>query len=127
VAGSALGGLSGVATVGVAIGIGGALGARRVAETVSHRISVIAPGQGLVANAVTALLVTIATPAGLPVSTTHVATGSIVGIGLANGTARWPMIGKILLAWVTTLPLAALLASLTCAVLARVSSSTLNV
>ena len=44
---------------------------------------------------------------GVPVSTTHVSCGSLFGIGAVNRTARWRMIGTILLAWVTTLPMAA--------------------
>lgn len=97
--------------ISVAMAVGGVLGARRVAETVSHGISPLAPGQGLVANLVTTGLVALATPLGLPVSTTHVSTGSIVGIGLAAGTARWRTIAAIGLAWVTTLPVAAILAA----------------
>jgi PiT family inorganic phosphate transporter len=46
---------------------------------------------------------------GLPVSTTHVNCGALFGIGAVTGQARWRTIGKILLAWVTTLPLAAAL------------------
>ncbi|MBI4951524.1 MAG: inorganic phosphate transporter [Myxococcales bacterium] len=114
--------LSGSVTVGIAIGVGGILGARRVAETVAHRIVPLEPGQGLAANLVTAVLVTLATPLGLPVSTTHVSTGSIVGVGVAAGTSgvRWKTLATIGAAWLTTLPLAALLAALCHAVLARV-------
>ena len=104
---------------GLAIAAGGVLGARRVAETVSHRISTIPAGQGLVANVVTALLVGLATSAGLPVSTTHVATGTIIGIGMTNGTTRWRMIGRIFVAWVTTLPVAAIIAAICYATLSR--------
>ena len=45
----------------------------------------------------------------MPVSTTHVSCGALFGIGIANGQARWQMIRTILLAWVLTLPTAALL------------------
>jgi PiT family inorganic phosphate transporter len=68
------------------------------------------PGQGFTANLVTAVLVTTASRFGLPVSTTHVSAGSLFGIGIVNRTARLKMILAILLAWVTTLPLGALLA-----------------
>ena len=44
---------------------------------------------------------------GIPVSTTHVSCGSLFGIGLVNGRAQLKVIGQILLAWLTTLPLAA--------------------
>lgn len=101
----------GPATVGVglAIAAGGLLAARRVAETLAHRVTEMNPGQGLLANAVTALLVVGASRWGLPVSTTHVACGALFGIGAATGRARWGTIGRILLAWGVTLPLAAAL------------------
>jgi inorganic phosphate transporter, PiT family len=67
------------------------------------------PGQGFTANLVTSLLVTAASRFGLPVSTTHVSVGALFGIGLVNGTANRSMILVILLAWITTLPLAGLL------------------
>ncbi|MBK7399606.1 MAG: inorganic phosphate transporter [Myxococcales bacterium] len=107
----AVGGATASMAIGVAMALGGVLGARRVAETVSKKITAIEPGQGLVANSVTAALVMLATPLGLPVSTTHVSTGSIVGIGLASGKAQWRTIGEIALAWITTLPIAALIAA----------------
>ena len=95
--------------VGVAIAVGGLLSARRVAETMSHRLTEMNPGQGFTANLVTALLVIGASKLGMPVSTTHVSCGSLFGIGTVTGGARWNVIRTILLAWVVTLPLAALL------------------
>ena len=92
--------------------VGGVVNARRVAETMSRRITRMSPGQGFTANLVTAVLVVAASRLGLPVSTTHVAVGSLFGIGLVNGTARRRTILTILLAWVTTLPLGAALAAL---------------
>ncbi len=98
--------------VAVAIAFGGLLSARRVAVTMSHRITAMNPGQGFVANIVTGLLVVGASKLGLPVSTTHVSCGSLFGIGAATRKARWRMIGEILLAWIITLPVATLLGSL---------------
>jgi phosphate/sulfate permease len=60
----------------------------------------------------TAMLVLFASRLGLPVSTTHVSCGSIFGIGAVNRSARWQTISKILLTWVTTLPVAALISGL---------------
>jgi len=73
-----------VATVIVraAMGIGGLLNARRVAFTMSKRITTMNDTQGLTANVVTSALVILATLQGLPVSTTHVSCGSLFGIGL---------------------------------------------
>jgi len=103
--------LLGVALVAVAIALGGVLGARRVAETMAHRITTMSPGQGLCANTVTATLVIGASQLGLPVSTTHVACGSLFGIGSSTGQAKWATIGQIVVAWVITLPAAAALAA----------------
>jgi PiT family inorganic phosphate transporter len=102
----------GLLVVGVAIAFGGLLSARRVAETMSHRITAMNPGQAFTGNLTTALLVLFASRFGLPVSTTHVSCGSLVGIGLITRQARWSTIGQILLAWVTTVPAAAILAAL---------------
>ncbi|HEY6361737.1 MAG TPA: inorganic phosphate transporter [Vicinamibacterales bacterium] len=99
----------GLALVAVVMALGGILNARRVAETMSRKITQMNPGQGFTANLVTSLLVTTASRFGLPVSTTQVSVGSLFGIGVVNGTANRRMIAAILLAWVTTLPLAALL------------------
>ncbi len=68
-------------------------------------------GQGFTGNAVTAALVLGASRLGLPVSTTHVSCGSLFGIGIATGQARWKTIATILLAWVSTLPIAILLSA----------------
>jgi PiT family inorganic phosphate transporter len=98
--------------VGLAMAIGGWVSARRVAETMSRRVTRMNPNQGLTANLVTALLVVVASRFGLPVSTTHVSCGSLFGIGAVTRQAHWKTIGQILLAWVVTLPLAGLLAAL---------------
>jgi inorganic phosphate transporter, PiT family len=103
---------TGVAVVAAAMAIGGILSARRVAETMSRRITQMSPGQGLTANVATAFLVLVASRFGLPVSTTHVSVGSLFGIGMVNGTANPRTILTILLAWITTLPLGALLGGL---------------
>ena len=94
-------------TVGMAMAVGGLLNARRVATTMSDRITAMNHGQGFTANLVTAFLVLMASRWGLPVSTTHVSCGSLFGLGALTGQARWTMVHAILLAWVATLPLAA--------------------
>ena len=78
----------------------------------SYRITEMNDGQGFTANIVTASLVIFASKMGVPVSTTHVSCGSLFGIGLVNRRADWGTIGKVLLAWVTTLPVGALIAGL---------------
>lgn len=101
----------GLLLVAVVMAVGGVTNARRVAETMSRKITRMNPGRGFTANLVTAVLVAGASPLGLPVSTTHVSVGSLFGIGLVNSTARAKTIATILLAWVTTLPAGAVLAA----------------
>jgi PiT family inorganic phosphate transporter len=110
IAARALGVPSGTAVVAVAMAAGGVLYARRVARTMSFGITGMNHGQGFSANLVTAVLVTVASPMGLPVSTTHVSCGALFGIGLVNREARGKTIAQILAAWLITLPIAALLA-----------------
>jgi PiT family inorganic phosphate transporter len=102
----------GLALVAIVMAVGGALNSRRVAETMSKKITTMNPGQGFTANLVTALLVSLASRLGLPVSTTHVSVGALFGIGVINRTAQARTLLSILLAWVTTLPLGAILAAL---------------
>ena len=83
--------------------------AKRVAETMSHGITDLSPGQGLTANLVTAALVIGASRLGMPVSTTHVSCGALFGIGASSGRAHWRTIAQIGLAWLITLPVAAAL------------------
>jgi len=97
--------------VALAMALGGILGARKVAETVSHKITYMNHGQGFTANLVTAILVIFASRLGMSVSTTHVSCGALFGLGLVNGKARWNVIGSILGAWVLTLPVAAMLSA----------------
>lgn len=112
----------GLSVVAVVMAIGGLLGARRVAETLSHRIAEMNQGQAFTANAVTAVLVLIASGSGLPVSTTHVSVGSIAGIGAATGRGRSATIATITVAWITTLPLAGLMGAIIYAVVRRGTS-----
>lgn len=108
-AGSTLTPLMGITAVAVFMALGGLLNSRKVAETLSHGITAMNAGQGFTANLVTAGIVISASKLGLPVSTTHVSCGALFGIGTITGQARWSVIAGIVLAWLTTLPLAALL------------------
>lgn len=101
----------GLLLIGAAIAVGGWLSARQVAETVSKKITPMNHGQGFTANLLSALIVIGASRFGVPVSTTHVSCGALFGIGAATGQARKAMIGRILVAWLVTLPLAATIAS----------------
>jgi len=107
----------GLMLVAVAMAFGGMLSARHVAETMSKKITRLNPGQGLIANLITAFMVIVASRLGMPVSTTHVSVGSLFGIGVVNGTAQRRTILSILVAWVTTLPTATALGMITYVVL----------
>ena len=96
--------------VAIAIAVGGLLNAGRVAETMSHKITGMNPGQGFAANLSTAMLVTTASFHGLPVSTTHVSVGSLLGMGIVTGQTKWKPVIGVLASWVVTLPCAALFA-----------------
>jgi inorganic phosphate transporter, PiT family len=97
---------------GLGIALGGVLAVKRVAKTMSYGITEMNDGQAFTANFVTAGLVIFASRLGVPVSTTHVSCGSLFGIGMVNRRAHVRTIGKVLTAWVTTLPVAAVIAGL---------------
>lgn len=100
------------AAIAIAMAIGGLLSARRVAETMSRRITPIARTEGFAANLSTGVLVVAASTMGLPVSTTHVSVGSLFGIGLTARTANMRVIRVIAFAWLLTLPCGALFGAL---------------
>ena len=102
----------GLVAVALAMAIGGLLNARKVADTMANKITEMNPGQGFAANLATALLVNTASYHGLPVSTTHVSVGSLLGIGITTHQAKWKPVFGILLSWVVTLPCGALLGAL---------------
>jgi PiT family inorganic phosphate transporter len=103
----------GFTAVALTMAIGGLLNARKVAETMSKKITAMNHGQGFTANLTTSILVVLASVLGLPVSTTHVSVGSLFGIGLTTGKANLPMINAIVLSWLITLPCAAVAAGAT--------------
>ena len=79
--------------------------------------------EGFAANVSTALLVCTASFHSLPVSTTHISVGSLLGIGWLNGKGRWGKVGEIVLSWLITLPCSGLLAALFSLLLSRLHSS----
>ena len=102
----------GILAVAVTTALGGLLDARNVAETLAKKITGMNPGEGFAANVSTAILVSTASFHSLPVSTTHVSVGSLLGIGIVTRKAHWPNIGTIVLSWLITLPCGAALAAL---------------
>jgi PiT family inorganic phosphate transporter len=101
----------GMLLVAIAMAIGGLLNARRVAITMSKKITPLNPGQGFTANLVTSAFVILASRFGLPVSTTHVSVGSLFGIGLITREANRRVVSGILMSWLLTLPIAAIISA----------------
>ena len=97
-----------------AMGLGTLLGGWRIVHTMGSRITHLKPIQGFCAETGGALTLFLATALGVPVSTTHTITGAIVGVGAARRAAavRWHVAQRIVIAWVLTLPAAAVLGGL---------------
>ncbi len=98
----------GMLTIAFGMAIGGLLNARKVAETISYKITKINNELGFSANLVTSFLVIVASKFGIPVSTTHVSVGSIFGASMLTEQRNHKMISSILLSWIITLPSAML-------------------
>jgi inorganic phosphate transporter, PiT family len=98
-----------------AMGLGTLLGGWRIVHTMGSRITQLKPIQGFCAETGGAITLFIATGLGVPVSTTHTITGAIVGVGAARraSAVRWNVAQRIVIAWVVTLPAAALIAGVT--------------
>ncbi len=103
----------GFVAVALTMAVGGLLSARKVAETMSKKITTMNHGQGFTANLTTAILVVLASLFGLPVSTTHVSVGSLFGIGVTTGKANLRTVNAIVLSWLVTLPCAAIIGAIT--------------
>jgi PiT family inorganic phosphate transporter len=97
-----------------AMALGTLIGGWRIVKTMGSRITRLKPVQGFCAETAGAATLYLATSFGVPVSTTHTITGAIVGVGTARrvSAVRWGIAGSLLIAWVITLPAAALIAAL---------------
>lgn len=95
----------------VAMGFGTLFGGWRIVHTMGSKITRLTPMQGFCAETGGAITLFLATYLGVPVSTTHTITGAIVGVGAARrvSAVRWNVAGNIVVAWVLTLPAAALI------------------
>jgi PiT family inorganic phosphate transporter len=102
------------------ISLGTLFGGWRIVHTMGTRITKLRPVGGFCAEAGGAIVIQIATHFGVPVSTTHTITGAIVGVGATNrlSAVRWGLAGRIVWAWVLTIPASALLAALSYKLLA---------
>ena len=97
--------------VGIVVGLS-TLG-YRVMQTIGTKITELTPSRGFCATLAAAATVVLASRTGLPVSTTHIAVGAVMGVGMARGLGALDLrvIGKIIVSWVVTLPIGAVLAA----------------
>lgn len=100
------------AGVALAMGLGSYWGGLRVTQVLAEKVTRMNHVEGLSANLTTSSLVMISATLGLPVSTTHVSSSSIIGIGLLKGfqAVSWTTVRDMVLAWIVTIPAAALFA-----------------
>jgi len=100
-----------LAVGGFGIVVGLATWGYRVMETVGKKITELTPSRGFAAELAAATTIVLASRLGIPVSTTHILVGSVFGVGLARGIGALDMrvIGSILISWVATVPIAAIL------------------
>jgi PiT family inorganic phosphate transporter len=99
---------------GVGIVAGLATLGYRVMQTIGVRITELTPTRGYCATLAAASTVVLASKTGLPVSTTHIAVGAVMGVGLARGIGALDLrvIGNIVISWIVTLPAGAILAAI---------------
>jgi PiT family inorganic phosphate transporter len=99
---------------GLALTLGTAFGGWGIVRTIGHRITRLRPLDGLTSSAGSASVILISSVLGAPTSTTQVVSSAVVGTGFGRrrpGHVHWDIVGRIALAWVTTLPAAAAIAA----------------
>ena len=89
-----------------AIGLGTLTGGWRIVKTMGSKITRLQPAGGVAAESAAAATLFFTSAAGIPVSTTHTITGAIVGVGAARrlSAVRWGIAGRVVWAWVLTIP-----------------------
>lgn len=102
-----------------AISLGTAVGGWRIMKTMGHRVVELEPIHGFAAETTAASVLLVTAQLGMPVSTTHVISSAIMGVGSSRGTraVRWTVARRILAAWVITIPLTAAIGGATWIVL----------
>jgi PiT family inorganic phosphate transporter len=104
------------------IGLGTLFGGWRIVHTMGTRVTRLRPVGGFCAETGGAAAILMATHYGIPVSTTHTITGAIVGVGVTHSAraVRWGVAGRIVWAWLLTIPAAAIMAAISYFVLAAI-------
>jgi inorganic phosphate transporter, PiT family len=103
------------------MGLGTLAGGWKVVHTMGNKVTKLRPAGGFCAETASAISIIACSLIGIPVSTTHVVTGSVVGVGATHrlSAVRWGVAGRIVWAWILTIPCAALTAAATYTVAAR--------
>jgi inorganic phosphate transporter, PiT family len=98
----------------LAIGLGTMFGGWRIVRTMGHNLTKLQPIGGFCAETGGGVTILALAHAGIPVSTTHTITGAIVGVGATKGTraVRWGVAGRIVWAWIFTIPAAAIVSAI---------------
>jgi PiT family inorganic phosphate transporter len=98
---------------GVAIAAGTYVGGWRIMRTLGQRVFQMEPASGFAAQTSSGLVIYLATHFGYPLSTTHVVSGAVMGAGATKrlSAVRWGVAGNIAVAWLLTIPMAALVAA----------------
>ena len=104
-----------------AIALGTMFGGWRIVKTMGTRITKLQPFGGFCAETAGAITIVGATLGGIPVSTTHTITGAIIGVGSTKGVSavKWGVAGRIVWAWILTIPASALVAAVSLYLLRR--------
>lgn len=104
------------------IALGTSAGGWKIIKTMGSKIFKMQPVHGFAADMTSSLLLHTTASLGMPLSTTHVITGSIMGVGASKrvSAVRWGVAKRILFAWVFTIPAAAAVAAFTCALVTRI-------
>jgi PiT family inorganic phosphate transporter len=102
-----------------ALSLGTAVGGWRIMRTMGHRVAELEPVHGFAAETTAASVLLGTATLGMPVSTTHVISSAIMGVGSSRGPrgVRWGVARSILLAWVVTIPATAIIAASTWVIL----------
>jgi PiT family inorganic phosphate transporter len=105
-----------VITCHSAIALGTMFGGWRIVKTMGQKVAKLTPVDGFCAESGAATMLYAASALGVPISTTHTITGSIMGVGSIQrlSAVRWGVAGRIVWAWILTIPCSAAVAALSC-------------
>ncbi len=97
----------------LAMGLGTAMGGWKIVKTMGHKIFKLEPIHGFAAETAAAAVITGASTLGAPISTTHIISSTVIGVGASKrfSAVRWQVAGNMVIAWVLTIPASALVAA----------------